>query len=82
MYAIEMGSGAIIYIPTFSQILVQTLKGFRKEIHTDSQTHTHTHVKRQQGAIRSLLLFFPNTGSRLKNTHNFPERQRSDNTIQ
>jgi hypothetical protein len=47
-YAVEMGSGAMIYIPSFIQIGT----GIQKLIGWDSQTH------RQRGDLISLLLFF------------------------
>jgi hypothetical protein len=49
-YAIEMGSGSMIYVPSFMKI-----GGF---------TDTHTH--RQHGDLISLLLFFHNKKSMLK----------------
>jgi hypothetical protein len=50
-YAVEMGSGAMIYIPSFIKIGsdIQKLKRW--------DTHTDTH--RQQGDLISLLLFLP-----------------------
>jgi hypothetical protein len=47
-YAVEMGSGAMIYIPSFIKIG----SGFQKLIVRDSQTD------REQGDLISLLLFF------------------------
>jgi hypothetical protein len=47
-YAIEMGSGAMIYIPSFIQIG----SGIQKLIGGDSQTH------REHGDLTSLLYFF------------------------
>jgi hypothetical protein len=58
-YAVEMGSGAIICIPSFIRIGL----GVRKLL-MGGNTHTHTH--RQQGNPISLLLFFKNKESRLK----------------
>jgi hypothetical protein len=57
-YAVEMGSGALIYAPSFINIrsAIQKLIG--------RDTHTDTH--RQQGELISLLLFFQNKESRLK----------------
>jgi hypothetical protein len=55
-YAAEMGSGAMIYIPSFIKIG----SGIQKLIEADSQTH------RQHGDFIGLLLFFKNTESRLK----------------
>jgi hypothetical protein len=49
-YAVEMGSGAIIYIPNIRKIG----SVIHKLIREDSQTH------RQHGNIISLLLFFQN----------------------
>jgi hypothetical protein len=47
-YAVEMGSGAMIYIPSF----VQIGSGIQTFIKADTQTH------REQGHLISLLLFF------------------------
>jgi hypothetical protein len=44
-----MGSGAVIYVPSFIRIG----SGFQKLIGGDTQTHTHG----QQGDIISLLYF-------------------------
>jgi hypothetical protein len=55
-YAVEMGSGVMIYIPSFIKIG----SGIHKLIRGDTQTH------RQHGDLLSLLLFFQNTESRLK----------------
>jgi hypothetical protein len=56
-YAVEMGSGAMIYIPSFIKIGsgIQKLMG---------GIHIQTH--RQQGDLINLLLFFRNKESRLK----------------
>jgi hypothetical protein len=56
-YAVEMGSGAMIYIPSFIKIGsgIQKLMG-----RGDSQTH------RQHGDCISLLSLFQNKESRLK----------------
>jgi hypothetical protein len=63
-YAIETGSSAMIYVPSFIKIGsgVHKLTG---EIHrhTDAQTH------RQHGDRISLLSFFQNEESRLKTTN-------------
>jgi hypothetical protein len=50
-YAVEMGSGAVIYIPNFIKISlgIQMLLG---------GIHIQTH--REQGDLTSLLLFFSN----------------------
>jgi hypothetical protein len=53
-----MGSGAMIYIPSFIKIGSSILKLIRQ----DSQTH------RQHGDLISPLLFFQNKESRLKTT--------------
>jgi hypothetical protein len=55
-YAVEMGSGAMIYIPSFLEIG----SGIQKWIEGVTQTH------RQQGDLISLLLFFQNKESKLK----------------
>jgi hypothetical protein len=47
-YAVEMGSGAMIYILSF----IKTSSGIRKFMGEDTQTH------RQHGNIISLLLIF------------------------
>jgi hypothetical protein len=54
-----MGSGAVIYVPSFIKIG----SGVRKLIGGDTQTHTHG----QQRDLISLLslFFFQNKGSRL-----------------
>jgi hypothetical protein len=54
-YADEMGSGTMIYIPSFIKIG----SGIQKLIRGDSQTH------RKNGNLKSLL-FFQNKESRLK----------------
>jgi hypothetical protein len=45
-YAIEMGSGALIYIPSFKKIgsAIQKIGG---NTYTDTQTHTHTYAGRK-----------------------------------
>jgi hypothetical protein len=50
--AIEMGSGAMIYISSFIMIGSSIKKLLGGDMHTDIQTH------RQQGDLISLLLFF------------------------
>jgi hypothetical protein len=62
-YAVEMGSGAMIYIPSF----VQNGSGIQKLITGDSQTH------RQHGNRISPLLFFQNKESRLRIQSNITE---------
>jgi hypothetical protein len=57
-YTVEMGSGAMIYVPSFIKIG----SGIRKLIGVDMETH------RQQGDLISLLLFFQNKEIRLKIT--------------
>jgi hypothetical protein len=54
-YAVEMGSGAMIYIPNFIKIG----SAIQKFIRGETQTH------RQHGDLISLLLFFQNMKSRL-----------------
>jgi hypothetical protein len=55
-YAVEMGSGAMIYIPSFIKISLG-IQTFRRG---DSQTH------RQHGNLISLVLGFQNKESRLE----------------
>jgi hypothetical protein len=55
-YAVEMGSGAVIYIPSFIKIG----SGILKLMRGDSQTH------RQHEDRISLLSFFQNKESMLK----------------
>jgi hypothetical protein len=55
-YAVEMGSGTMVYIPSF----IKSRSGIQKLIRGDTQTH------RQQGDLISLLLFLQNKESRLK----------------
>jgi hypothetical protein len=50
--AVEMGSGAVIYVPSFIQIG----SGVQKLIRGDTRTHTHG----QQLDLISLLYFFQN----------------------
>jgi hypothetical protein len=59
-YAVEMGPGSLIYIPSLIKIslAIQKLIG---GIH--KQTHRDTH--RRQGDLISLLLFLQNKESRL-----------------
>jgi hypothetical protein len=54
-YAVEMGSGARIYIPGF----IKNGSGIQKLIGG---------IHRQQGDLTSLLLYFQNKESRLKTT--------------
>jgi hypothetical protein len=67
-----MGSGAVIYIPSFIKIS----SGIQKLIRGDTQAH------RQHDDSISLLLFFQNKGSRLKRTKrtrywgSIPDRNR------
>jgi hypothetical protein len=56
-YAVEMGSGAMIYIPSFIKTRLAIQKLMRE--YADTQT------QRQHGYRISLLLFFQNTESRL-----------------
>jgi hypothetical protein len=42
---VEMGSGAMIYMPSFMKIGLSIQKLIRGDTHTDTQTHTHTHWK-------------------------------------
>jgi hypothetical protein len=56
-YAVEMGSGAMIYIPSF----IRTGSGIQNLLRG---IHIQTH--RQQGDLKSLSLFFQNKESRLK----------------
>jgi hypothetical protein len=55
-YAVEMGSGAVIYIPSF----IRTGSGIQNLIGEDTQTHRH------HGDLISVLLFFQNKESNLK----------------
>jgi hypothetical protein len=55
-YAVEMGSGAMIYIPSFIKIG----PGIQKLIQGEPQTH------RQHSDLISLLLIFQNNESRLE----------------
>jgi hypothetical protein len=54
-YAVEMGSGAMIYIPSF----IKTCSGIQKLIWADTQTH------RQHGDYIRLFLFLKNKENRL-----------------
>jgi hypothetical protein len=56
-HAIETDSGAMIYIPSF----IKTGSGISKAEGGDTQTH------RRDGDRISLLLFFQNKESRIKN---------------
>jgi hypothetical protein len=58
-YAVEMGSGAMIYIPSFIKIG----SGIQKLIGGNRMTH------RQQGDRISLLVFFQSKESRPINCH-------------
>jgi hypothetical protein len=53
-YAVKMGSGAMIYIPSF----IKTGSGIKKLIRGDTQAH------RQHDDLISLLPFFQNNESR------------------
>jgi hypothetical protein len=55
-YAVEMGSDAMIYIPSF----IKTGSGIQKLIRGDTQTH------RQHGDLISQLSFLQNNNSGLK----------------
>jgi hypothetical protein len=55
-YAVEMGSGAVMNVPSFIKIR----SGIQKLIEGDTQTH------RQQGDLISVLLFFQNKENRLR----------------
>jgi hypothetical protein len=55
-----MDSGSVIYVPSFIKIGL----GIQKLIGGDTQTHTHT--RRQQRDLISLLYFFQNEESGLK----------------
>lgn len=57
--ATEIGSGAVIH--HVSKRFVEKLLG--RDIHTDTQTH------KQQGNLTSLLSFFQEKESRLKNNY-------------
>jgi hypothetical protein len=60
-----MGSGAVMYVPSFINIG----SGIQKLIgrgYTERETHTHTHTYGQQCDLLSLLYFFQNKESRLK----------------
>jgi hypothetical protein len=54
-YAVEMGSGAVIYVPSFIQIG----SGIQKLIGgIQTHTHTHTHTYGQECNLISLIYFF------------------------
>jgi hypothetical protein len=55
-YAIEMGSGAMIYIPN----LIKIVSGIQNFVGEHTDTHT------EHGVVTSLLLFFNNKESMLK----------------
>jgi hypothetical protein len=59
-YAVEMGSGAMVYIISFIKIG----SSIQRLIEGDSQTH------RQHGDLISLLLFFQNKENALKSKEN------------
>jgi hypothetical protein len=61
-YAVEMGSGAMIYILSFIQIG----SGIQKLI---GGIHIYTHTYEKEVDLISLFLFFQNTESRLKRIH-------------
>jgi hypothetical protein len=61
-YAAEMGSGAMIYIPS----LIKIVSGIQKLMRGDSQTH------RQHGDRISLLKNFQNKERRLKSMSEYP----------
>jgi hypothetical protein len=56
-YAVEIGSGAMMYVPSF----IKTGSGIQKLM---GRIHIQTH--RQHGDLISLLLFSQNRGNRLK----------------
>jgi hypothetical protein len=64
-YAVEMGSGALIYIPSF----IEAGSGIQKLIGTELQTHRQT--DRQHCDLVSVRLFTQNKDSRLisRNCH-------------
>jgi hypothetical protein len=57
-YAVEMGSGAVKYIPSS----IKTGSGIQKLTGGNAQTHRH----RQHGDLISILTFFQNKKSKLK----------------
>jgi hypothetical protein len=61
-YAVEMGSGAMIYIPSFIKIGLAIQKLTRGEL----RKHTHKQTRRQHVSHISLLLFCQNKESRLR----------------
>jgi hypothetical protein len=74
-YAVEMGSGAMIYIPSFIKIgsdIHKLVGGSGGCIHaflslslSHARVHTHTHTHTHRDGLISLL--FQNEESRLKN---------------
>jgi hypothetical protein len=60
-YTVEMGSGSMLFNPSFIKIGSGIQKLFRTCI------HMHAHTQRQQGDLICPLLFFQNEESRLKN---------------
>jgi hypothetical protein len=62
-YAVEMGSGAMIYVPSFITIG----SGIRKLM---GEGGGHTQPHKQDGDRTSLLLFFENKESKLKKNRN------------
>jgi hypothetical protein len=60
-YAVEMSSGAIMYIPT----LIKIDSGIQKLIGVHTQTH------REHGDLISLLIFFHNKKRRIENNLKF-----------
>jgi hypothetical protein len=58
-YNVEMGSGAMIYVPSF----IETCSDIQKLMGEDTQTH------RQDGDCISLLLFFQNKEGKAKKSN-------------
>jgi hypothetical protein len=52
--AVEMGSGAVIYVPS----LIKIGSGIQKLIGEDTRTHIQTNKHRQQRDLISLFYFF------------------------
>jgi hypothetical protein len=52
-YSVEMGSGAMIHMPSF----IKNGSGIEKLLRGDMHKDTQTHTKRQQGDHIRLLLF-------------------------
>jgi hypothetical protein len=61
-YIVEMGLGAVIYVPSFIKVCL----GIQKLIWGGGDKQTHSHIRRQQRNLISLRLFFKNKESRLK----------------